>query len=63
MSVAFADYDQDGHLDAFVTNDTVRGIGRISALKSLMSPYAAHRVLRSARIGRAGINFPASHRR
>ena len=22
MSVAFADYDQDGHLDAFVTNDT-----------------------------------------
>jgi enediyne biosynthesis protein E4 len=23
MSVAFADYDQDGHLDAFVTNDTV----------------------------------------
>jgi hypothetical protein len=23
MSVAFADYDHDGHLDAFVTNDTV----------------------------------------
>jgi enediyne biosynthesis protein E4 len=23
MSVAFADYDRDGHLDAFVTNDTV----------------------------------------
>lgn len=23
MSIAFADYDQDGHIDAFVTNDTV----------------------------------------